>query len=331
MRENAIKTGSRRRQSAATQFTLIELPACHSAATTSQGVGAKRSIRFTLIELLVVIAIIGVLAALLLPVLSRAKHAARRVACSGQLRQQGMAFAMFADDHEGRLPYKMFHFDFVCTQDVDSRGCDAEYHRLRDDGYLDGALRICPASRYAGDRYRGSSGEYGYGYNRNYYTLRDGDRNTGTYFYTGGGNPPLDSGIVYGSWSSWAAGWPNLFPVRFNRMAQADAWLMVVDWYGGHDSYMRTNYEGTDPHRFYYNSNHDSWENPAGLNGLYGDGHVTWTDDSDLVRLNAHGNREIWLPPNGCFAFENKYYLFGDVIRHSDARMAEFRRVYPAP
>jgi prepilin-type N-terminal cleavage/methylation domain-containing protein len=54
---------------------------------------------FTLVELLVAIAVIGILAALLLPALSRAKAAARRTACISNLRQINLATSMYADDH----------------------------------------------------------------------------------------------------------------------------------------------------------------------------------------------------------------------------------------
>ena len=60
---------------------------------------------FTLIELLLVIAMIAILAALLLPALSRAREQGRSAACKSNLRQINIGFCLYADEHDDYFPW----------------------------------------------------------------------------------------------------------------------------------------------------------------------------------------------------------------------------------
>jgi prepilin-type N-terminal cleavage/methylation domain-containing protein/prepilin-type processing-associated H-X9-DG protein len=64
----------------------------------------RRHSGFTLVELLVVVGIIGVLASLLLPVLSRARESAQRASCTNNLRQIGIAFELYLLEHRETYP-----------------------------------------------------------------------------------------------------------------------------------------------------------------------------------------------------------------------------------
>ena len=115
---------------------------------------------FTLIELLVVIAIIAILAALLLPALSRAKEQGRRAVCKSNQRQLTLTILMYSGENEGRFPTglrnnNMSHYTFISTKVFDY---------LRDKGSLSTNSFSCPNKQ---DWFRMS----GVGYRLGYYYL----------------------------------------------------------------------------------------------------------------------------------------------------------------
>jgi len=76
----------------------------NDSPVAASATGYRRHPAFTLIELLVVIAIIGILAAMLLPALSKARQAGKRASCLSNVKQIIMACTMYANDNDEHLP-----------------------------------------------------------------------------------------------------------------------------------------------------------------------------------------------------------------------------------
>ncbi|MGY8654742.1 MAG: type II secretion system protein [Verrucomicrobiia bacterium] len=115
-------------------------------AIFNQGNRGKLARGFTLIELLVVIAIIGILTAIYLPVVARAKAKAKQSNCASNLQQIGLSFRVFAQDSGGRFPMNV-RARYGGTMEYTGRG-GAYRHFMAMSNLIDSPkILLCPSDR----------------------------------------------------------------------------------------------------------------------------------------------------------------------------------------
>lgn len=231
---------------------------------------------FTLIELLTVIAIIGILAAILIPVVGRVRESAKRAVCTSNLRQVGFAAHIYATAHDDRLP--------------DLRGVGAWAWDVRE-GVMDDLLTIGGGDW---DMFFCPSGSYGPEERKEMYERFVNSSSPDTSFRPTSyalffKNPP---GGVPPEYHNEKIGEPPPIETRREVLVQTEAQRELAV-----DSVIGTapDWEESGGLSFPHESNHMEDGYPAGGNILFLDAHVEWRDFSEMGDgPKASGGAPFW-------------------------------------